>query len=333
MSDVARLAEVSIKTVSRVVNREAGVRPDTARRVDEAISALGFRRNDGASVLRSGRTESIGLIVEDLSDPFYSAVAGAVERVARRHGHLLLTGSAEGSPDNERTLAGAFLARRVGGLLVVPAGDDHAWLEPEVAAGTAVVFLDRPTSGLLADTVLTDNEAGIRSAVEHLVAHGHRHIGFLGDDPTFWTAARRLDGFVTATTGLGLRADRVAMGPHRVEALTGLLSGWTAGADPVTALVTGNNRVSVTTLRALRSGGTRLALVGFDDLELADMLHPAMTVVAQDPAAMGQAAAHLLFEQLADTTAPPRTVVLPTRLVVRESGSVVVGQERVPGQW
>lgn len=320
MNDVARRAGVSIKTVSRVVNGEPGVRPDTRVRVDAAISELGYLRNDGASQLRSGRTDTIGLVVEDLANPFYSALAGAVERVARRHGHLLLTGSGEGTPEQEQSITSAFLSRRVAGLLVVPTASDHGWLAQEVATGTPVVLLDRPATGVAADTFLTDNEGGVRSAVEHLVAHGHRHIGFLSDDPDFWTAARRLDGFRTATRSLGLRSDTIAMGPHDPEGVAATLRAWHEGDDPVTAVLTGNNLVTLAALRGMRLAGLRLSMVGFDDFELADLLHPAVTVVAHDPASMGELATHLLMQRLGGDASPPRTVVLPTRLVVRESG-------------
>jgi len=322
MQDVARVAGVSVKTVSRVVNEEPGVRADTKARVADAIRRLGFRRNDGASMLRSGRTESVGLIVEDLSDPFYSALTAAVERVARQRGHVLLTGSAEGSAERERVLTSAFLSRRVSGLLVVPADNDHGWLSDDVAAGTAVVFLDRPASGLSADTVLTDNEGGMRSAVEHLAAHGHRRIGFLGDDPRFWTAGRRLAGFGAATSSLDLPADATAMGPHDVTSVGAVLATWMAASDPVTAVVTGNNRITVTTLRAMRHAGIELAMVGFDDFELADLLDPAVTVVAQDPVAMGERAAGLLFRRLSGDEGPARTELLPTRLLVRDSSKL-----------
>lgn len=320
MVDVARLAGVSVKTVSRVVNGEPGVREATSRRVEEAIDRVGFLRNDGASQLRSGRTNSIGLVVEDLGDPFYSALARAVERVSRQHGHLMISGSGEGSANQERSLTGALLSRRVSGLLLVPTASDHSWLSTAVADGTPVVALDRPAAGLRADTVLTDNEGGVRSAVEHLAAHGHRHIGFLGDNPEHWTAGRRLAGFEIATGDLGLRSDTVASGPYERDELEGILTRWTSGDDAVTAVLTGNNRVTVTVLRALRATRLGVSMVGFDDFELADVVHPAVTVVAQDPAAMGEQAAQLLFRRLAGDTSPPRSVVLLTRLVVRESG-------------
>ncbi|MGH3383335.1 MAG: LacI family DNA-binding transcriptional regulator [Nocardioidaceae bacterium] len=324
MVDVARQAHVSLKTVSRVVNEEPGVRPETEQRVRDAIAELGFRRNDGARQLRRGRTASIGLIVEDLANPFYSALAASCERVARLRRHLLITASAEGSAEREESLAGALLARRVDGLIVVPAAPEHGWLRTELSAGMPVVFVDRPATGVEADTVLADNEGGIRSAVEHLAAHGHRRIGFLGDDPAFWTAQRRRDGFVSAVEALGLPCvDLVAMGPHDVDELRRRVQRWTSDGSPVTALVTGNNRVTIALLRALRSVDVTTSLVGFDDFELADLLDPAITVVTQDPAMVGEAAANLLFARIDGDTSAPQQVVLPTQLIVRESGRAV----------
>ncbi|MET9972695.1 LacI family DNA-binding transcriptional regulator, partial [Streptomyces sp. NPDC006356] len=144
MKDVAARAGVGLKTVSRVVNGEPGVTPETERRVQEAIDALGFRRNDSARVLRKGRTASIGLVLEDLADPFYGPLSRAVEEVARAHGALLINGSSAEDPDREQELALALCARRVDGLVIIPAGDDHRYMEPELKAGVATVFVDRP---------------------------------------------------------------------------------------------------------------------------------------------------------------------------------------------
>lgn len=170
MKDVAARAGVGLKTVSRVVNGEAGVTPDTERRVQEAIEALGFRRNDSARVLRKGRTASIGLVLEDLADPFYGPLNRAVEEVARAHGALLINGSSAEDPEREQELVLALCARRVDGLIVIPAGDDHRYLEPEIAAGVATVFVDRPAGKIDADMVFSDNFGGARDGVAHLIA-------------------------------------------------------------------------------------------------------------------------------------------------------------------
>jgi LacI family transcriptional regulator len=320
MADVASEANVSVKTVSRVVNREPGVRPDTAERVLAVVDRLGFRRVDPDVGLHAGRTFTIGLVVEDLANPFYSQIGAAVEREARIRQHQLITASAEGSPTRERAVLGAMLARRVDGLVVVPAGATPVPDPEVVASGTPIVYLDRPVRGEV-DTILSDNHGGIRSAMEHLVAHGHRRIGFLGDDPGFWTARQRRDAFATVHDDLHLPDQpKICMGPHQAATLTEAITDWTQGADPVTAIITGNNRVTVHALHVLRRLGTALALVGYDDFELAELLDPPVTVINQDPKAMGQKAAHQLFARLLGDESSPATVVMPTRLIVRGSG-------------
>ncbi|HEY3534861.1 MAG TPA: LacI family DNA-binding transcriptional regulator [Pedococcus sp.] len=319
MVDVAREAEVSLKTVSRVVNGEAGVSAQTAKRVNRAIARLGFQRNASASGLRRGTSASIGLVVEDLANPFYSQLAAAVEREARAERHLMMSTSAEGDPVREAELVAALLARQVDGLVVVPAARGDVG-EAHRTWGTPLVYVDRPGSQAGADSVLSDNAGGIRSAVEHLAARGHRRIGFLGDDPAYWTAGERELAFRATHRALGLPGEpRVSMGPQTVESVDRALAGWTSGPDAVTALVTGNNRVTVAALRAVRRRSLCVSLVGYDDFELADLLEPAVTVVHQDPAAMGRQAAHQLFARIRGDTGPPRTLTLPTRLLVRAS--------------
>src|SRR6266536_1570426 len=178
MRDVAKAAAVSLKTVSRVVNDEGGVRPETAARVHEAIVTLGFRRNDMARVLRQGRSSgTLGLVIEDVANPFYSDITRAVERVARSRGYLVIAGSSDEDPERERDLVRTLCERRVEGLLIVPAGDDHRFLLPDLHVGMAVVFMDRPPGGIQADTILIDNVDGARQATEHLLAHGRGRDG------------------------------------------------------------------------------------------------------------------------------------------------------------
>ncbi|MEU1308308.1 LacI family DNA-binding transcriptional regulator [Streptomyces cinnamoneus] len=324
MKDVAARAGVGLKTVSRVVNGEPGVTRDTERRVRDAIAALGFRRNDSARILRKGRTASVGLVLEDLADPFYAPLNRAVEEVARAHGALLINGSSAEDADRERELALAFCARRVDGLIVIPAGDDHRYLEPEMAAGIATVFADRPAGRISADAVLSDSFGGAREGVAHLIAHGHRRIGFLGDRPRIHTAAERLRGYRAAMAGAGLPVDErwVSLGPTVPERVRAEAERLLTGPEPVTALFTGNNRVTVTAVRVIAALPRPVALVGFDDLELADLLSPGITVIAQDPARLGRTAAELLFRRLEGAEDAPRRVELPTRLVPRGSGEL-----------
>lgn len=238
MKDVAARAGVGLKTVSRVVNSEPGVTPDTERRVQEAIEALGFRRNDSARVLRKGRTASIGLVLEDLADPFYGPLSRAVEEVARSHGALLINGSSAEDPEREQELVLALCARRVDGLIVIPAGDDHRYLEPEMKAGIATVFVDRPAGRVDADMVLSDSFGGARAGVAHLVAHGHRRIGFIGDQPRIHTATERLRGYHTALADAGIEVQDswVSLGPTDPARVREAVEAMLTGPDPVTAL-------------------------------------------------------------------------------------------------
>ncbi|GHF47900.1 LacI family transcriptional regulator [Amycolatopsis bartoniae] len=325
MSDVARLAGVSIKTVSRVVNDEPAVHPETARRVLAAIEQLGFRRNLGARNLRRGSsTGTVGLIVEDVGNPFYSELNRAVEKISTSFGRHVLTGSSEENSERERELALEFCSRRVDGLLIVPAGAQHHYLVPEMRAGTPVVFLDRPAGDILADTVLVDNLGGTIEAVAHLARHGHRRIAFLGDRPDIFTATERLRGFREGCVRAGLRFDerlavlRTPTQENVVEAVNRLLT----GPDRATAVIAGNNRVAVHLLRALTHVTPRPALVSFDDFELADLLDPPVTVVGHDVSRLGKAAAELLFARIHGEDSPPRKVVLPVHLIPRGSGEI-----------
>jgi len=324
MKDVATRAGVALKTVSRVVNDEPGVTPETASRVRNAINELGFRRNDSARLLRKGQTASIGLIMEDIGDPFYSALSRSVEDVAHWNGSLLFTGSSDEDPQREQELILALCARRVDGLIVIPASGDHRYLLPEIAAGVASVFVDRPAGMIEADAVLADSIGGTRTGVTHLIRQGHRRIGFIGDDPTIYTAAQRHQGYREAMAGAGLEADPswVSMAKPAPEVIRDALSRMLAGLSPVTALFCGNSRTTILALREIATVGRRIALVGFDDFELADLLNPGVTVVAQNPAEMGRRAAELLFGRLAGTRGPAQYVELGTQLIVRGSGEI-----------
>jgi LacI family transcriptional regulator len=324
MNDVAARAGVSLKTVSRVVNGEPGVLPATAERVARAIADLGFRRNDSARQLRTGRAAGIGLILEDVADPFYSALTRAVEQVVRANDCLLLTGSCDDDPDREQELAMALCERRVDGLVIVPAATDHAYLAPEMKAGLPVVFVDRPPINLDADLVLADNVGGVRDGVNHLLAGGHRRIAYLGDDPAIFTARERLEGYRKALTAAGVPVDEglIVMGRAEPGAVRAALDRLLARPNAATALFTGNNRLTTAVLRELSGRVERPALVGFDDFELADLISPGLTVVAQDPAGLGRVAATLLFDRLAGLSDAPRRVVLPTVLIPRGSGEV-----------
>jgi LacI family transcriptional regulator len=326
MRDVATAADVSIKTVSRVVNGEPGVSAVTAARVDAAIAHLGFARNDVARSLRSGRAGALGLIIEDVANPFYSAIARAVEDAASERGHILITGSCEEDPTRERRLALRLLRRLVDALLIVPAGSDHRYLLPELSIDTPIVFLDRPSRGVAADTVLLDNVGGARAGVEHLLRQGHERIAFIGDSSDLYTAGERLAGYRAALADAGREArdELIRTGSHDAAHATHSTQALLAlppGRRP-TAMLCANNRNTIGALRALRDAPAPVALVGFDDFELADMLATPVTVVRHSPEDMGRIAAELAYRRLGGDAGGPVQRTIPCELVIRGSGEV-----------
>ncbi|SDQ64007.1 LacI family DNA-binding transcriptional regulator [Quadrisphaera sp. DSM 44207] len=334
MREVAALAGVSLKTVSRVVNGEEGVSSEMSSAVERAIAQLDYRPNLGASNLRrrGGKTSTIAALLEDLANPFSASVHRAVEDVARSRGTLVFAASVDGQPERERELVRAFTARRVDALVVVPAGQDQSHLYPDVRAGTPVVFVDRPPRGLLADVVLSDNELAAATAVRHLAAAGHRRIGHLGDDRAISTARQRLEGYRRAHLGLGLPVDErlVVQDLRTADQAAAAVARLLSTSAPPTALFTSQNLVTLGAVRALQGLGLqhRVALVGLDDFPGADLLQPRTTVVAQDPAGIGALAAALVFRRLEGEAWTPTTHVVPTRLVPRGSGEIVPA---VPG--
>jgi LacI family transcriptional regulator len=324
MVDVARAAGVSLKTVSRVVNAEPGVSRATAEKVLAASAELRYERNDLAASLRHGdRSHTVGLVIEDVGNPFYSVIAQAVEETAREHRSLLITASAREDPDRERELVIALLRRRVDALLIVPAGPDHRYLH-EAGFGGRTVFLDRPAARTTADAVLIDNAAGARQAVAHLLAHGHRRIAFVADSRRLYTARERLRGYRRALADAGVEHDLelVAMDnstSQAAAAAAGRLLALPRARRP-TAIFGGNNRCTVGALQALGRRRRSVGLVGFDDFELADLLE--VSVVRTDPYRLGQLGAELAFARMDGDARSPQRVVVPVELVPRGSGEL-----------
>ncbi len=327
MKDVARAAGVSLMTVSRVVGGAGGVAPETAARVEEAVARLGYQRNDIARHLRqkAGTTRTIGLVVDDLGNPFYSTLARAVEDEAYRRGFLVLVGSTNDDPSRERDVLLAFSARQVDGLIVVPTAGSHKFLKAQVAQGLPVVCADRPARGLEVDTVTVDNRDAARRAVHHLLAHGHRRIAYLGDQRDIWTLRERYAGYQEALRAAGVDPDPglVCHGLRSRAEATAAVADLIARPAPPTALFSSNDVITVGAIAGLAAAGrdwSRVALVGFDDFPLADQLRRPVTVVSQDPATIGGTAAQLLFSRIDGYQAAPRSVVLMTRLIARGSG-------------
>lgn len=301
MVDVARAAGVSVKTVSRVANGVSTVDPELAARVSKAMAELGFQPNKMAASLRQGRnTATIGLIIVDLANPFYSAIAAAAAEVARHYSTQLITASSAWDPQREQELALDLCRRRVDGLIIVPTGDDQSYLSGETERGTPVVFIDRPPVGLQGDTVLIDNRLGMRTLVRRILSEGHRRVGVIVDSLNKYTMRERASGALEelAAAGVTEQAEVVEISSDlprtAAEAVTELLD----SPDPPTALLCGNNRILSGAVGRLARHRPRVRLAGFDDFEYAPLLPHPVTVVGYDTPALGRFAAELLFRRI-----------------------------------
>jgi LacI family transcriptional regulator len=261
-----------------------------------------------------------------VDNPFCAAIHRAVEDVAEQRGVAVLSASTDEQPEREKALVAAFTSRRVDGLIVSATGTDQGYLIPELEAGTPVVMVDRPAVGIDVDTVLVDNVAGARGATAHLLGGGHRRIAYLGDLSTVATARWRREGYHRAMADAGVPVDDrwVVDDLHDEEAAYAAVHRLLCAREAPTALFTSQNLVTIGAIRALRSLGMQrdVAIVGFDDFALADLMDPAVTVVAQDPAGIGRTAAQRVFARLEGEDEPPQHLTVPTRLILRGSGEI-----------
>jgi LacI family transcriptional regulator len=324
MIDVARHAGVSLKTVSRVVNREPRVNAQLVDRVLSAVSELGFRRNDIAATLRSSEVSgTIGLLIEEIANPFYASIACGAAEVAAARDTLLLTVSSEEDPEREKAMLLTLCQRRVDGLLVVPAGSDHSYLRGDMQMGVPVVFLDRPPGHLQADTVLIDNRGGSRAAVQRLLSAGHRRIAVLLDSPAIYTMRERLQGARSALGGArALDEKLLRYGVRTPEQSSAAVRELLDQPQPPTGFFCLNNRITVGAIEELWRQRSNAALVGFDDFEFAHLMPRPFTVVAHDPRELARVGTEQLFRRIAGDQAPPLRRTLPTSLVERGIESV-----------
>lgn len=319
---------MSIKTVSRVVNGETNVSPALAGRVRAAVESLGYAPDPLASRLRRGRGPigAVAVVVEDVANPFSAVMHRAVADAMAARGVVTLSASYDKDPGGERAAVLAFTSRRVDGVILMPTTADHPWLDELRENGTEVVLVDRPVAGLRADVVMSDHRAAARRATTHLLRHGHHRIGFLADAPDVYTAAERLAGFDEALTAAavaghdGLVREGLPGAGAAEQAVIDLLT----ADDPPTALVAGQNLLIIGAFRALRRLNLhhRIALAGLDDIPLAELLDPGITVVAQDPERIGVLAAQQLLGRIDGNHVPAAPHLVPTRLIPRGSGEI-----------
>lgn len=329
MRDVAAAAGVSLKTVSRVVNGEDGVSPALVARVTAAVSSLDYRPDTGARRLRQSQSRSgmIGFVLVDVSNPFFSALLRGIEEVARARDCLVLAASTDRSAERERQLVEALVERRVDGLIVVPTDSTAGPLRSEIERGTPVVFLDLDYPGQTAvDVVRSDHRGGARLATSHLLAGGHRDIAYLGDDPQIFSAELRLAGFREAMVeaGLPVPSNRIITASNTPEQWRRLATSILTTSPTPTALFTAQNFATMGAVGALHDLRLqhRVALVGFDDIEMGEAIDPGITVVPQYPLDLGRRAAERLFARLDSNDQHVYSQVIARDLIQRGSGEI-----------
>lgn len=332
MKNVAALAGVSFKTVSRVVNGEAGVSRQLEERVTAAIAELGYQPNHGARTLRQTKapgSATIGVVHADIANPFMAAVHSAFESVAAANGYLILSGTSLEDPERHDELVRAFTGRQVDGLIVVPVGDaaapPSARLEREIERGTPVVFLDRDP-GIEADVVMSDHRGGAELATRHLLGHGHRRIAFLGSRERVHSVIERRTGFEAVMQAAAATPAALITGlrtpDESAKAVHELLN--RPQEEQPTAIFAAQNGLTLGAVRALHARARHhdVALVGFDHIDAVDIVEPGITTVPQNARELGRRAGELMFERLLEGRTTPVREIVPISIVPRGSGEL-----------
>ncbi|UKA56610.1 LacI family transcriptional regulator [Arthrobacter sp. FW305-BF8] len=327
MRDVAALAGVGIKTVSRVVNDEPGVSEGTRQRVLEAAKLLNYQLDLTAqSLRRAGRqTRSVGLLLPSVANPFHGQIHRALSDVLASHDIAVLSASLDDNATREEELVKAFLRRRVDGLVLTPVANSQGYL-PEHSKDLPMVFIDREPVGIGADAVVSDNAAGAAKATVHLISQGHTKLAYLGGRTDIQTARERRRGFINELDRAGISTDTVQFleGLRTEESARTAARELFTGAEPPTAIFSAQILVTFGVMRALQELGLNrtVALVGFGDFTLSDMMNPGITVVAQYPEHIGRSAAERILARISGDSQEPRTYTIPCELILRGSGEV-----------
>lgn len=335
LADVAERAGTSTKTASRVLNGDPRVADDTRRRVQEAMTELGYQVDVLARSLRKGVDETIAVVVPTIGDPFFASMIEEIERATFEHGTKLLVATNSRDPREEQRVIEGLLARRVAGVIVTPFLADYSFVE---SVRTPVVFLDRRPEGLDVGAIRVDDREWARRATEHLCRHGHQRIAIVADELTIKTSAYRLQGYRDALieSSLPIAEELEAIGCQRADDAFRATQELLDLADPPTAIFSARSETTVGVVKALHARGrTDTALVSFGDVELADLVAPPVTVVDHSPRTLARRALDRLRLRMQGSVEGDADDVIEMRLIERGSGEIqprgvhaVVGGEK-----
>jgi LacI family transcriptional regulator len=324
ISDVASRAGVSTATVSRALNGKSTVDPELAARVLAAAEELGYQPNGPARNLRRQAAAVLALIISDVENPFFTAIARGVEDVAHTVGYSVVLCNADENADKERRYVDVAIQERVAGVIVSPTSTATN-IDPLINRGTPLVAVDRPLPDRPSDTVLVDTRLAAKEATDHLLAQGYDRVGCITGPAGVRTADDRLAGYRDA-----LRAARVKGSPRLVRRTEFKAAGANKAAqellsqpEPPEALLVANSAMAIGVLAALSERslrpGTDVGVVAFDDVPWAELVDPPLTVVAQPAYEIGTVAAQLLLARISDNARAATTTTLAARLIERGS--------------
>ena len=327
--EVARQAKVSVGTVSNVLAGAASVRPELRRRVEEVMRELDYHPNQIARSLKTRQTKTLGMVISDITNPFYPQIVRGAEDAAMEHGYLLFTLNTDENMERERRVLATLRARKVDGLLltVAPGQDDLSHVTQFRDSGLPIVCIDRNVPGIDLDLVCADNVRGARMCMQHLLSRGHRRIGVLGGSRGVLTAEQRLQGYEVSLGEAGIPLDPKLErhGDFRLDSGYRLAKEMLLETDPPTALFASNAMMGFGALKAIHELGLRcpedVALAVFDEVPFGDVIHPRLTVVAQPAYEMGRVSTELLIARVEgrEKSPTPVRITLTPELLVRQS--------------
>lgn len=324
ISEVAKMAGVSVSTVSHVLNKTRYVSPDKVRRVEDVVAEVGYIPNTVARSLKMASTGTVGLAISAISNPYFSDIICAVEAECSRRGLTVFLCDTQDDPERELAVVRQLHQRRVDGIILAPSCKPQNSLDYMLEKGVPCVLVDRLSDSRF-DQIGLDNAAAVEALVEHVTRAGHERVGFITGQPGFTTTIERVEAFKAAMTARGLDVPTEYVSSSNTSTAQASVSTHRLLSLPVapTAIIANNNLTMIGVMRAARERKLRvpadLSVLGIDDFEWADYFEPRLTLVAQPCNDIGQQAAELLIDRIASPDAKRRTLRLAPSLRVRES--------------
>lgn len=333
LADVARAAGVSVATASLALKEGSRISAKTREKVHQAVKQTSYRYNRFAATLRTGRSKTIGLIITDITNPYFASLAAGVETVLDHHGYMTFLVNSGDDHDRQLRQLNSLREHGVDGILLSPAeGTDGRSVSEAIESGVSVVQVSRRIADIASDTVTPDNANSAAETTRHLLKLGHRRIAFIGGTEARSARVERIGGYAHALGEAGIVVDpdlTPMAAPTRANGAA-LLSELMKLPDPPTAALCYHDLMALGALEAAReiqlNVGTDFAITGFDDITEAALANPPLTTVHIDAASIGRAAANRLLARMAGDDSPPQHIIIPTHLVIRKScGAILVG--------